>query len=119
LCHRSVLAAVAFSFSIVYAFRYVLFAKKMTQGGVMTEHLLFFCASGSSRALMAASLLCTYTTRWQVWSTPPQDERERSTAEAVLQEMGIVPISSDRFILPTFQMRWDEGIVLCSRASDT
>lgn len=85
----------------------------------MTERLLFFCASGSSRAEMAASLLCTYTTRWEVWSTPPQDEQEWTMAEAVLQEMGIVPLSSDRFILPTFQMRWDEGIVLCRGSSDT
>jgi hypothetical protein len=85
----------------------------------MTERLLFFCASGSSRAEIAASLLCMHTTRWQVWSTPPQDERERMMAEAVLKEMGIIPISSDRFILPTFQMRWDEGIVVCSGSSDT
>lgn len=85
----------------------------------MTERLLFFCASGSSRAEIAASLLCSHTTRWEVWSTPPQDERERTRAEAVLQEMGIAPISSKCFILPTVQMRWDEGIVLCSGTSDT
>jgi hypothetical protein len=39
--------------------------------------------------------------------------------ETVLQEMEVMPISSDRFILPTVQMRWDEGIVLCSGTRDT
>ncbi|HET7639223.1 MAG TPA: hypothetical protein VFK47_10850, partial [Ktedonobacteraceae bacterium] len=57
--------------------------------------------------------------RWDVWSTPTQDEQGRTLAEQVLHEQGIPPLASNLFIKPTFGMHWDEGVVLCSGATDT
>ncbi|MEO8971211.1 MAG: hypothetical protein ABI406_06375 [Ktedonobacteraceae bacterium] len=86
----------------------------------MTSRILFLCARGSSRALLAASILAAKASeRYDVWSTPTQDERGRSRAEQVLQEQHIPLLSSDHFIQPTFGMQWDEGIVLCSGMADT
>lgn len=86
----------------------------------MASRILFLCALGSSRALLAASILEGLAeSRWDVWSTPTQDEQGRTLAEQVLHEQGIPPLASARLIQPTFGMRWDEGIVLCSGATDT
>lgn len=72
----------------------------------MTARLLFLCARGSSRSLMAASILHAQTRRcWDVWSTPTQDEYGRALTEQVLQEHGISLISSDRLVQPTFGMQ--------------
>ncbi len=85
----------------------------------MASRIFFLCALGSSRALLAASILEALAEgRWDVWSTPTQDEQDRVLAEQVLHEQGIPPLASDRLIQPMFGMRWDEGIVLCSGATD-
>jgi protein-tyrosine-phosphatase len=85
----------------------------------MVSRILFLCARGSSRALLAASILeALAESRWDVWSTPTQGEQGRVLAEQVLHEQGIPLLASDRLIQPTFDMRWDEGIVLCSGATD-
>ena len=85
----------------------------------MASRLLFLCARGSSRALLAASILNAQAdNRWEVWSSPARDEQGRTLALQVLYEQGIVPISPHRLIQPTFGMRWNEGIVLCSGAAD-
>ena len=85
----------------------------------MVSRILFLCARGSSRALLAASILEVLAEgRRDVWSTPTQDEQGHVLAEQVLHEQGIPPLASDRLIQPTFGMRWDEGIVLCSGATD-
>lgn len=85
----------------------------------MAIRLLFLCALGSSRALLAASILEAMAAReYDVWSTPPTSEHERLLVEQVLHEQTIAPLSSDHLIQPTFGMRWDEGIVLCSGAAD-
>jgi protein-tyrosine-phosphatase len=99
-----------------------LFCKKAipAEGGIMVSRLLFLCARGSSRALLAASILEALAERhWDVWSTPTQDEQGRVLAEQVLHEQGIPLLASDHFIEPTFGMQWDEGIVLCSGAAET
>lgn len=86
----------------------------------MTARLLFFCALGSSRSLIAASLLVAQgRNQWEVWSTPTQDKQGLQMAERVLHEQSIALISSDNLIQPTFGMRWDEGVILCSGATDT
>lgn len=70
--------------------------------------------------MLAASLLLAQAAkRWEVWSTPTLDEHGMTLAVQVLHELGIPLMGSDHLIQPTFGMRWDEGIVLCSGATDT
>lgn len=86
----------------------------------MTTRILFLCAQGSSRALLAASLLHAQDpSQWEVWSTPAHHEQGKSLAEQVLQERGIVLLPEDRLILPVFGMHRDQGIILCRGATDT
>ncbi len=86
----------------------------------MASRILFLCASGSSRSLIAASLLSAQADgRWEVWSTPTQDVWGLQLAEQVLHEQNYTLISSSFLIQPTFGMRWEEGIILCSGATDT
>jgi len=86
----------------------------------MSSRILFLCARDSSRSLLAASMLAnTESDRYDVWSTPTQDEHSRMLAEQVLQEQHIPVLIPEHFIQPTLGMRWDEGIVLCSGAADT
>ncbi len=85
----------------------------------MAKRLLFLCALGSSRALLAASILKALAAgEYDVWGNPPTNEDERLLAERVLHEQAISPLSLEHLIQPTFGMRWDEGIVLCSGATD-
>lgn len=86
----------------------------------MTARIFFLCARGSSRSLLAASILAANASgRYDIWSTPTQDEQGQIMAKQVLQEQGIPLLSSEHVIQPTFGMRWDEGIVLCSGMADT
>ncbi len=86
----------------------------------MSIRLIFLCARGSSRSLLAASILSAQVgSRWEVWCTPTQETWGVHLTEQVLHEQGIAPISSDRLIQPTLGMSWDEGIILCSGAADT
>jgi protein-tyrosine-phosphatase len=82
--------------------------------------LLFLCARGSGRALLAASLLQSIAgDRFDIWSTPIQDTQEHALVERILQEQGVPLLASDHLIQPTFGIRWDEGIILCSGLADT
>ena len=86
----------------------------------MASRLLFLCTRGSSRAFLAGSILEALAgTRYDVWSTPTVGEWGLTLAEQVLLEQGISSLASDHFIQPTFGMRWDEGILLCSGNTDT
>lgn len=86
----------------------------------MTARVLFLCAKGSSRALLAGSLLhAEDAEQWEAWSTPPFEEHGKRLVERVLQEQGIALLPSDRLIQPAFGQRWEQGIVLCSGAADT
>lgn len=86
----------------------------------MIARTMFLCARGSSRSILAASLLAAHADeRWEAWETPTLDEQGRLLAEQVLRERGIAPIPSAHLIQPTFGMIWDEGVVLCSGATDT
>ena len=86
----------------------------------MKARILFLCANGSSRSMLAASLLLAQATHhWEVFSTPSRDEQGRILAEQVLHEQGISCIAPDHLIQPMFGMHWEEGVVLCSGATDT
>ena len=86
----------------------------------MPTRLLFLCAAGSSRALLAASLLQDMAaSRFEVWSTPPREAGEQMLIEQILHEQAVALLSPDHLIQPTFGLRWDEGIILCSGGSAT
>jgi hypothetical protein len=86
----------------------------------MTTRVIFLCAQRSSRALLAASLLHPQgATQWEVWSTPSHEKQGVQLVELVLRERGILLLPPERLIFPAFGMRWDQGIVLCSGATDT
>ncbi len=86
----------------------------------MASRLFFLCARGSGRALLAASLLqSTAGNRFEIWSAPTQDIQEQTLIERLLQEQGIDLLASDHLTQPTFGLRWDEGIILCSGLAAT
>lgn len=86
----------------------------------MPGRLLFVCAQGSSRALLAASLLhAREAARWEVWCTPTTEPQGYTLAEQVLREDGSPPLPAERVIQPISGMRWEEVIILCSGATDT
>lgn len=81
----------------------------------MPTRILFLCARGSGRALLAASFLQSLSaTRFEIWSTPPQQTQDQALVETILQERGVALLSLERLIQPVFGFKWDEGIVLCS-----
>lgn len=86
----------------------------------MSERLLFVCARGSSRALLAGSLLQAMAAdRWEIWSTPTTDQHGYDLAEQVLREQGKTPLAAERLIQPTSGMAWEEVIILCSRVTNS
>lgn len=50
---------------------------------------------------------------------PPQDTQEHALIERIVQEQGVALLASDHLIQPTFGLRWDEGIILCSGLTAT
>ena len=86
----------------------------------MTARIMFLRARGSSRSILAASLLAAHhAERWEAWGTSTLDEQGRLLVEQVLRERGIDPLPIGRLIQPTFAMRWTEGIILCSGGTST
>jgi hypothetical protein len=86
----------------------------------MASRLFFLCARGSGRALLAASLLeATAGNRFDIWSTPTQDDQDHALVETIIQEQGVALLAPDRLIQPAFGLRWDEGIILCSGLTNT
>lgn len=86
----------------------------------MPERLLFVCAQGSSRALLAGSLLeAVAADRWEIWGTPTTDQHGYALAEQVLREQGKTPLAFERLIQPTSGMAWEEVIILCSGATES
>jgi hypothetical protein len=86
----------------------------------MASRLLFLCARGSGRALLAASLLqSTAGNRFAIWSSPPLDTQEHALIERIVQEQGVTLLAADHLMQPTFGVRWDEGIILCSGLAAT
>lgn len=86
----------------------------------MPGRLLFVCAQGSSRALLAGSLLQSMAAlRWEIWSAPTPDQHGYALAEQVLCEQGSTPLPTEQLIHPTSGMVWEDVIILCSGATDT
>jgi protein-tyrosine-phosphatase len=86
----------------------------------MSGRLLFVCAQGSSRALLAGSLLQAMAAeRWESRGTPTADQDRYALAEQVLREQSITPLAFERLIHPTSRMVWEEVIILCSEATDS
>lgn len=86
----------------------------------MKQRILFLCARGSSRSVMAASILSVRAAdEWDAWSTPSPNGQGLYLAERVLYEQSIPLIASDHLIQPTWGLHWDEGIILCSGTADT
>ncbi len=72
----------------------------------MASRLLFLCARGSGRALLAASLLQSMArNRFDIWSTPPQQTQDRALVAHILQEQGVALLAPDRLTQPTFGLR--------------
>ncbi len=65
----------------------------------MASRLLFLCARGSGRALLAASLLqSTAGNRFDIWSSPAQDAQEHALIERIVQEQDVTLLASDHLI---------------------
>ena len=84
------------------------------------KRLLFLCAHRSVRALMAASLLAAQEQNvWDIWIAPASFPSDAATlVRQVLDEVHVPLLSSPQTAEPSFDRSWDEGIVLCSGATD-
>ena len=84
------------------------------------KRLLFLCAHRSVRELMAASLLAAQEQNvWDIWIAPgsfPSDAV--ALVRQVLDEVHVPLLPSPQTAEPSFDHSWDEGIVLCSSATD-
>jgi len=84
------------------------------------KRILFLCAQRSVRELMAASLLAAQAReRWDIWIAPSTfDAQAVDLVHRVLEEAHVPLLSSPQTAEPSFDRSWDEGIVLCSGATD-
>jgi hypothetical protein len=86
---------------------------------MMARRALFVCARGSGRAWLAASLLQGFDSeQWEAWTAPFVDRQDMPILEQVLLEQGVRPLSTERCILPSSAMTWDDIIILCSGTAD-
>ncbi len=86
----------------------------------MSKRVLFVCAHGSVRSLMAASILTFQGhEQWETWSTPVRDTNASTLARRVLEEREIPLLESPQIAEPIPGIRWDEGVILCSGIADT
>ncbi len=84
------------------------------------KRILFLCAYRSVRELMAASLLAAQAKEaWDIWIAPGTFVAEDvALVRRVLDEVHVPFLSSYRTAEPSFDRSWDEGVVLCSGATD-
>ncbi len=86
----------------------------------MKKRILFLCAQYSIRSQMAESILSFRGhEKWDVWSSPVQNQQERTIARIVLAEINIPLIETPQISEPSFGLSWDKGIILCSGMADT
>ena len=85
-----------------------------------SKRLFFLCAHRSIREVMAASLLAAQAPgKWDIWIAPGTfAASEVALVRQVLDEVHIPLLSSPQTTEPSFDRFWDEGIVLCSGATD-
>jgi len=84
------------------------------------KRLLFLCAHRSVRELMAASLLAAQKQNvWDSWIAPASfPSAAIALVHQVLDEVPVSLLFSPQTAEPSFDRSWDEGITLCSGASD-
>jgi hypothetical protein len=84
------------------------------------KRLLFLCAHRSVRGLLAASLLTVHEQEpWDIWIAPTFFESEQlEMVRQVLDEVQVPLLSTLQIAEPSFDRSWDEGIVLCSGATN-
>lgn len=84
------------------------------------KRVLFLCAKRSVRELMAASQLAAHAEQtWDIWIAPGAfSSEEVALVRQVLEEKGVPVLSSPQITEPSFDRSWEEGIVLCSGATD-
>ena len=84
------------------------------------KHILFLCAQRSVRALMAARLLAAQEPHvWDIWIASASLSSDRGAlVRQVLDEIHVPLLTSPQTAEPSFDCSWDEGIVLCSGATD-
>ncbi len=85
-----------------------------------SKRILFLCAHRSVRELMAASLLAAQAPQeWDIWIAPGTfATQDIVLVRQVLDEVHIPLLTSLQTAEPSFHRSWDEGIVLCSGATD-
>jgi len=84
------------------------------------KRILFLCAHRSIRELMAASLLTVHGREaWDIWIAPaPFESDQMALVRHVLDEVQVPLLSVPQTAEPSSGLSWDEGIVLCSGATD-
>ncbi len=85
-----------------------------------SKRVLFLCAHRSVRELMAASLLTAQVPGgWDIWIAPGTfAAKDVALVRQVLDEVHVPLLTSPQTAEPSFDRSWDEGIVLCSGATD-
>lgn len=89
----------------------------------MHEHkkrLLFLCAHRSIRELMAASLLEAQAPgAWNIWiASGTFAPRDVTLVRQVLEEIQVPLLLAPHMREPSFDSSWDEGVVICSGATN-
>ncbi|GAC1428793.1 MAG: hypothetical protein PVS3B3_24310 [Ktedonobacteraceae bacterium] len=84
------------------------------------KRILFLCAYRSVRELIAASLLAEFEHEaWDIWIAPaPFQSDEIAMVRQILNEVSVSLLSPLQMAEPSFDQSWDEGVVLCSGATD-
>lgn len=84
------------------------------------KRVLFLCAQRTVRELMAASLLTAQEPyAWNIWIAPASWSSDGlAIVRHVLDEIHVPLLTSPQTAEPSFDLTWDEGIVLCSGATD-
>lgn len=84
------------------------------------KRLFLLCAHRSVREIMAASLIAAYARdEWDIWMAPGHVEKqEMDLVRHVLNEIHIPLLDSPHTIEPSFDLSWDEGIVICDGATN-
>jgi len=82
--------------------------------------ILFLCVQRSVRAILAASILGSRVRGpWDIWITKVEvSPQEQDLASQVLDELGMVLISTPQMTEPSPGLVWEEGIVLSSGLAD-
>ena len=84
------------------------------------KRIFFLCTYRSNRELMAASLLAAQAPKeWDIWIAPETfTTQDHALVRQVFDEVHIPLLTSLQTAEPSFDTSWDEGVVLCSGATN-